>query len=1488
MRKALALILASVMTLSIASAVFAVDFGIASTGQSSSAANGERSFLHHDKNISPETYIGDVSVFDTELDGMFYGYANNSGQEGSISYELGSDTLTFIDNDFVGKLYASEYIATVGLTYGVYTDDGGSTFTFARFDDFENSIHTDISEAPGHIIAMSMDYTTDTLYGLGSNGILYTIDYTTGSFTQINYISETDAQILIMTIDTDGTMYGITFGGMLYSVDKETAVASLIGDTGYVPNYAQSLVFDHDTQTMYWFYYNGSSGSVLTVDPTTAEVNVVGSADGAELYGIHTISETICDIDPVPVSGVEVTPEATELTVGRTVQLRARVLPNGEYIADKTVTWESSDTSVATVSERGLVTAVGEGTATITATTNDGGFTDSCIVNVLPVDDYYRELSDALNTCAFGEDGYHMYITGEEYAFTVVSVNGRDAVGQSGCSGVDRATSYVENMNPISVIGGSTISFDWMISSEVDYDKAFFYINGVEIASITGEVDWETYTHTFSETGNYTFRWAYTKDGSQSAGQDMMWLDNISFDIVDAQPLEGISLEPETVNVLLGLTTQLTVVYDPPNVANPNVTFESSDESVATVDSNGLVTTVSGGTVTITATAEDGGHTATSVVNVLEPVSIPEMDFTPIEYNSTHEVTLGLNSQYVIFEDNNIRHAVGYSIEMTSGLGALFTIEPGPNPAYDPRITVFNNEFVEVAYCDDYDGSRYPTLEFMPETSGTYYIVITTYHSYIFDSGDIIFNVSEFEFVHVTGITVTPETLHLGRGRYAQLTATLEPADNDFPDIVWSTSDESIVTVEDGRIYGVSDGVATITATSVDGGHSDSATITVGDPIMPEYDGTIYAYRFTDGDETYEKGFISYNPEDPASNIQTVLSASNSYYSGTGVGDLFYGFDAVNMIFYNMITYNIVDAVSFTMQSCTMLYESTTIPIDMTYDYTTETMYGTILDQSSGYHYLGIIDLATGEITEVAPFVFEQTGALLYTLAATNNGELYGCGNDGIYYYIDKHTGMLTEIANMDMTVRYVQTMVYDNYREEMYWFQINRESSSLIVLEAETGEILRTDTLGSGLTEITSAFIYADPATFPETDGPVPVEGITVEPSEITIDVGESDRLKATLIPINASDKKVSWHSNHPDVVAVDEYGNITGIHPGSAYVTATSADGGFTSSAHVTVVTPPESDIPDGMAKITLRVGDVWGDGTGYQMIIDSDANAFENGIIPAEGPLTESGDVPGHIYDEFEIKIPENADGALDTENVVFNDEVSIFIEPGIYDWCITNPTPDETMWIANNGRADNFEFEAGYVYFFEPVFYGSTDVVYFTAEYIGFYVPEEVYTVSFVNYDESLLATYVVYPGEDAIAPEAPIHPDGFEFLGWDTDFTNVQSDLTVKAMFDTTTPPTTEPPTTEPPTTEPPTTEPPTTEPPTTEPPTTEPPAEYDSGDVNMDEVVNTGDAALVLRYAVDLATLTDEQLELADYNVDGKVDTGDAAGILRFAVGLRC
>ena len=89
-------------------------------------------------------------------------------------------------------------------------------------------------------------------------------------------------------------------------------------------------------------------------------------------------------IDPaegtIPVTGVGVSPSTAELEVGETTRLSASVKPTNA--TDKGVTWTSSDATVATVSAEGIVTAKAEGTATITATTDDGDFTDTCAVTV--------------------------------------------------------------------------------------------------------------------------------------------------------------------------------------------------------------------------------------------------------------------------------------------------------------------------------------------------------------------------------------------------------------------------------------------------------------------------------------------------------------------------------------------------------------------------------------------------------------------------------------------------------------------------------------------------------------------------------------------------------------------------------------------------------------------------------------------------------------------------------------------------------------------------------------------------------------------------------------------------------------------------------------------------------------------------------------------------------------------------------------------------
>ena len=138
-------------------------------------------------------------------------------------------------------------------------------------------------------------------------------------------------------------------------------------------------------------------------------------------------------------------------------------------------------------------------------------------------------------------------------------------------------------------------------------------------------------------------------------------------------------------------------------------------------------------------------------------------------------------------------------------------------------------------------------------------------------------------------------------------------------------------------------------------------------------------------------------------------------------------------------------------------------------------------------------------------------------------------------------------------------------------------------------------------------------------------------------------------------------------------------------------------------------KNDVPDGYASVTLTAGDVWEDGSGYQMLLDADANAYGS-IIPENGGLTNSGDASDDVYAEFEYKIPEIADGSCTTSNIVINNSITILIPAGVYDWCITNPTPDDRIWIASGngnvgGRFNDYEFRSGVAYEFTVTLGGN---------------------------------------------------------------------------------------------------------------------------------------------------------------------------------------
>ena len=84
---------------------------------------------------------------------------------------------------------------------------------------------------------------------------------------------------------------------------------------------------------------------------------------------------------------------------------------------------------------------------------------------------------------------------------------------------------------------------------------------------------------------------------------------------------------------------------------------------------------------------------------------------------------------------------------------------------------------------------------------------------------------------------------------------------------------------------------------------------------------------------------------------------------------------------------------------------------------------------------------------------------------------------------------------------------------------------------------------------------------------GDVSVTGVTLNKTTLTLSKGASETLTATVAPTNATNKKVTWTSSDPAVATVDASGKVTGVANGTATITVTTEDGGYTATCAVEV---------------------------------------------------------------------------------------------------------------------------------------------------------------------------------------------------------------------------------------------------------------------------------------------------------------------------------
>ena len=372
--------------------------------------------------------------------------------------------------------------------------------------------------------------------------------------------------------------------------------------------------------------------SSSTTESSTIESSTEPSSSTTESSTIESSTEpTTTKPTDIKVSSIKLNTKNHTMYSNQYVQLKATVLPNNAY--NKSVTWKSSNSKIATVDKNGKVKALKVGNATITATSTDGSNVSAqCKIKVVQRVTKIKLNKSIINLSKKGKtaklkatvlpnNAYNKSVTWKSNNTKVVTVDKNGKIKAT----TNKGTTYVNAIakdgrkirTRILVVVGKKVKKITLNKSSVTLNKGaknrtFQLKKAIKNKNATYKgVSWYSSNKnvaTVNSNGKVTIKHrgkvvitVKAKDGSNKSAK-------CKFTVKQLVTKLSYNNKKQVKEVYKNKTIKFAVTVVPSNANNKGLTYSSSNKKVATVNSKGVVKGIKAGTVTITAKAKDGSR----------------------------------------------------------------------------------------------------------------------------------------------------------------------------------------------------------------------------------------------------------------------------------------------------------------------------------------------------------------------------------------------------------------------------------------------------------------------------------------------------------------------------------------------------------------------------------------------------------------------------------------------------------------------------------------------------------------------------------------------------------------------------------------------------------------------------------------------------------------------------------------------------------------